>query len=70
MDDLVGRPKAKISATEMERRREVVHQADTNNRIEGQFSHPGAEAVFEAFIIGAIELDEILPGIRALRRAA
>ena len=43
MDDLVDRPKAKISATEMERRREVVHQADADNRIEGQFSHPGAD---------------------------
>lgn len=40
MDDLVGRPKAKINAAEMERRREGVHQADANNRIKGQFSPP------------------------------
>jgi hypothetical protein len=64
MDDLVGRPKAKISAAEIERRRE----ADANNRIEGQFSRPGAEAVFDAFIIDAIELDETLPRIDALYR--
>jgi hypothetical protein len=35
-----AKPKAKISAEEMERRREAVRQADASNRIEGRFPTP------------------------------
>ncbi len=69
MDDLVStrptRSKA-ISAAEMERRRKALRQADASNRIEGQFRSPESSPIFEAFIHGEIEMDEILPRLKAL----
>jgi hypothetical protein len=61
------KPKAEISADEMERRREALRQADASNRIEGLYRNPNGDAVYEAFIRGEIELDEIAPRIEALR---
>jgi hypothetical protein len=58
--------KPKISAEEMERRREAVRQADANNRIEGIFCSPESDQVFEAYIRGEIESDEIWARVRAL----
>ncbi len=66
MDDLATRPRAKISAAEMERRRNALRNADANNRLEGQFSSPASDKVFEAFVHGEIELHEVLPRIKAL----
>jgi len=70
MSDLaVGvKPKSKISAAEMQRRREALRNADAHNRIEGQFPSPECDAIFEAFIRGDIEQAEILPRLHALYR--
>lgn len=72
MSDLVIEPKprikAKISAAEMQQRREALLQADAHNRIEGQFCSAEANAVFEAFICGDIEEDEIIPSLDVLYR--
>ena len=66
MNDLVASPKPKISAAEMQIRLEAVQQAAANNRIEGQFSSPEVDAIFDAFIAGDIEFSDLLPMIRAL----
>jgi hypothetical protein len=66
MDDLLTCPEPRISIAGMERRREAVHQADANNRIEGQFSSPEANAVSAALIAGDIECSDLLPKIRDL----
>lgn len=58
--------KPKISAAEMERRREALRRADAHNRIEGQFPSPEGTEIFEAFIRGDIERHEILPRLNAL----
>jgi len=70
MSDLaVGvKPKSKISAAEMQRRREALRNADAHNRIEGQFPSPECDAIFEAFVRGDIEQAEILPRLHALYR--
>jgi len=69
MDDIVStrpvRSKA-ISAAEMERRRQALRQADASNRIEGLFRRRASAPIFEAFIHGDIELDEVLPRLKAL----
>lgn len=59
-------PKAKISAAEMERRREALRRADAHNRLEGQFPSPESTEIFEAFIRGEIEREDILPRLHAL----
>ena len=58
--------KARITAEEMERRREALRQADASNRIEGLFPNPGSTAIYEDFIRGEIELHEIMPRVKAL----
>ena len=63
---VITETKPKISAAEMERRREALRQADAHNRIEGQFPSPQSTAIFEAFIRGDIERDQILPRLHAL----
>ena len=62
-----AKPKAQISAEEMERRREALRQADASNRIEGRFPSPGTTAVYEEFIRGEIELHEIWPRVQAIQ---
>jgi len=47
-------------------RLEAVQQADANHRINGQFSSPEADAIFDAFIAGDIGFSDLLPMIRAL----
>jgi len=61
------KPKAKISAEEVERRREALRQADASNRIEGRFPTPGTTAIYEEFMRGEIELHEIWPRVQALQ---
>jgi hypothetical protein len=71
MDDIVStrpvRSKA-ISEAEMERRRAALRQADASSRIEGQFRSAESAPIFEAFIRGDIEMDDILPRLKALHR--
>jgi U3 small nucleolar ribonucleoprotein component len=65
MDGIVSaRPKA-MSATEMERRRRIVRQADANNRLEGICREPATDAVVEAFIRGNIEVTDMVPLFKA-----
>jgi hypothetical protein len=70
MDDIITgtklKAKPRITAEEMTRRREALRRADAHNRIEGQFPSPESEPIYEAFVRGEIELDEILPRVRAL----
>jgi len=61
------KPQGKISAEEMERRREALRQADASNRLEGLFPDPSTNAVYERFIRGEIELAEFLPLVRAIQ---
>jgi len=60
------KPKAKISAEEMERRREQVRRGDANNRIEGLKRGPETDAIFDAYIHGEIEVGEIVPRLKAI----
>jgi Antitoxin VbhA len=68
MEGRVGFPltKPKITPEEMDRRREALRQADASNRIEGVFRAPETDAIFEAFIRGEIEADEIRHLLKAL----
>jgi hypothetical protein len=68
MSDLAveAKPKSKITSAEMQRRREALRKADAHNRIEGQYPTAEGSAIFEAFIRGEIERDEILPRLHAL----
>jgi hypothetical protein len=68
MDDLQteARLKPRISAEEMTRRREALRRADAHNRIEGVFPDPDSEPIFEAFVRGDIEFEDILPRLNAL----
>jgi hypothetical protein len=61
------KPKATISAKEMERRREALRQADASNRIEGLFPSPDTTAIYEEFIRGEIELADVWPRVQALQ---
>ena len=63
---VITETKPKISTAETERRREALRQADAHNRIEGQFPSPQSTAIFEAFIRGEIDRDQILPRLHAL----
>jgi Antitoxin VbhA len=71
MDDIASalkpaaRPKAKISAEEIERRREIIRRGDAHNRIEGIYRDPATDAIFEAFIRGDIEARDIVPRLNA-----
>jgi hypothetical protein len=62
------KPKTKTTSAEMERRREALRHAKAHSRIEGQYPSPEGEAIFEAFVRGDIEEDEILPRLHALHR--
>ena len=64
----VGYPlsKPKISPEEMERRREALRRADASNRIEGVYRDPESASVFDAFLRGEIELNQIIPHLKAL----
>ena len=54
-----------ISAEEIARRREAVRQADANNRIEGIPHDPTFDPLFEAWIMGEIDHDELMARIKA-----
>ena len=53
-----------ISDEEKERRRIIVEHAHQSNAIEGvDASHPVADKIFEAFIEGEIEIEDLVPAI-------
>jgi Antitoxin VbhA len=60
------KPEAKISAEEMERRRERIRRGDAHNRIEGLVRGPETDSVFDAYIHGEIEVTDIVPRLKAL----
>jgi hypothetical protein len=68
VNNLAVKPKSKITAAEVQSRREAMCQAAAHNRIEGQFPTPEGSAIFEAFIRGDIERHEILPRLNAIHR--
>jgi len=59
---------SKITSAEVQSRREALRRAKAHSRIEGQYPSPEGEAIFEAFVRGEIERDEILPRLNALHR--
>ncbi|MBW4025510.1 MAG: antitoxin VbhA family protein [Proteobacteria bacterium] len=60
MDDLVQPTIVKLSAAEIDRRREAVSQAAANARLEGQFSSPESEAIFDRYVQGELEIGEVI----------
>ena len=61
-----NRSEVRMSAEETARRREAVRRADAHNRIEGLVPSAAATAVYEEFIRGEIELDEVWSHIKAM----
>jgi hypothetical protein len=57
---------SRISAEEMERRREALRRAYGHNRIEGLSCGSQADEVFQSFVRGEIELREVGSRIDAL----
>lgn len=55
----------RIADEEMKRRKEAVRRADAHNRIEGLARTPETDAIFEAYVRGEIETDELVPRIKA-----
>jgi hypothetical protein len=66
MDEVATKPRAKISAEEMERRRKAVRRADASNRIEGIYRDSTTDLIFDAFVRGDIEVTDIVPRLKAL----
>lgn len=65
MDDLVTRSGVKLSLAEIDSRREADSHAKANARLEGQFSTPESEAIFDAFIQGEIDTETVLQRLKA-----
>jgi hypothetical protein len=59
-------PTPKIPPDEQARRRHAVEQANAHNRIEGIFPNPAADAIYERWIAGDIDSDEVTRQINAL----
>jgi hypothetical protein len=66
MNELRTKARPRVSAKEMARRKEAVRWADAQNRIEGLKRSPGTDAIYDAFVRGEIEFDDILPRLKAL----
>jgi hypothetical protein len=60
MDDITLPIKAKLSAAEIDRRREAVSQAAANARLEAQFSSADSEAIFDRYIQGELEIGDVI----------
>lgn len=60
MDAFVQPTIVKLSAAEIDRRREAVSQAAANARLEGQFSSPESEAIFDRYVQGELEIGEVI----------
>jgi hypothetical protein len=54
-----------ITPEEIQRRREADRQALASNRIEGIKHDPATDPIFEAWILGEIDVDEVLARIKA-----
>jgi Antitoxin VbhA len=69
MDDLVtrsrSRSRSKLSLAEIDRRREADSHAKANARLEGQFSTPESEAIFDSFIQGEIDTKSLIERLKA-----
>ncbi|RCS21490.1 hypothetical protein DUT91_23740 [Phyllobacterium salinisoli] len=64
---LALKPKAPaITPEEMQRRRKMVRSAFRSNAMEGLRPNPACQPVFDAYIVGEIELDEMMPRVRAI----
>ena len=60
-----------ISSEEVERRRKMVRSAFRSNAMEGLRPNPACQPVFDAYIAGEIELDELgrrIDAVLGLRR--
>lgn len=57
--------RTKLNPGEIQRRREADAQATANARLEGQFSSAESTAIFDAFIRGDIEFDELMKRLKA-----
>lgn len=55
-----------ITHEEMERRRKMVRSAFRSNAMEGLRPNPACQPVFDAFIAGEIELDEMMPRVKSI----
>lgn len=55
-----------ITADEMERRRKMVRSAFRSNAMEGLRPNPACQPVFDAFIAGEIEIDEMMPRVKSI----
>lgn len=56
-----------ISAEEMERRRRSVRRAIRSNAIEGASAGPEMDPIYEAYIAGEIDSDQVIEMAMALR---
>ena len=52
-------PKPRITPEELERRREAYRQALASERIEGIKHNPASDPIFEAWIVGEINFEEV-----------
>ena len=57
-----------LDAEEIARRREADRQAKACNRIEGIPHDPTTDPIFEAWILGEIDSDELIARIKTLLR--
>lgn len=55
-----------MTTEEIARRREALRQAEACNRIEGIPHNPVADPIFEAWVLGEIDDEELIPAIKAL----
>jgi Arc/MetJ family transcription regulator len=60
------RLKGRISAVEIAFRRDVVREADANNRLEGVYRGPETDEIVEAFVRGDIEVTDMTRLLLAL----
>lgn len=60
------RPSSRISAEEIERRREIIRCSEHENLLEGIPPNPQAAPIFEAYIQGEIELRDIPARLQAI----
>lgn len=60
------KPVSPISEAEKERRRRIVRRAFRSNAMEGLRPNPDCQPVFDAYIAGEIEFDELGPRIDAI----
>lgn len=58
----------RITLEEMKRRQKALERADAHNRIEGIMPNPETDPIFEGFVRGEIELEEMQLLIQAALR--